>query len=326
MNELVSIIVPVYNVEKYIEKCVDSIIDQDYRPIEIILVDDGSTDQSGNICDRYKLNHNIIKVIHKNNGGLSDARNAGIDIALGEYICCIDSDDYIEEGFISYLMDLIHKYNAEMSICNISYVDQEVITNPIKSKKEFVSNSSEILERILDEIDVTESACAKMYKRELFKNVRYPVGRTEEDLATTYKLVGKCNKIAFGNSKSYFYVNRGDSITKREFSEANFNIIWAFNNMKEYIMAYYPELVESCNKRECSIYMRLLQKAVISNVNDKRIKEVRKKLQKKSIQCFGNSKARVSEKTRYILVAYFPKLYLIGYSVLKRIKIDMLKR
>lgn len=325
MKDLVSVIVPVYNVDKYLEKCVDSILCQDYKPIEILLVDDGSTDNSSAICDEYKKNYECVRVIHKKNGGLSDARNYGIDASNGTYICCIDSDDYIDVGYISYLMKLMQKYNAEMSICNISYVENGVITNPVKEKKEYDATPAQVLEKILDEVDLTDSACAKLYRSELFEDVRYPVGRTEEDLATTYKLVGKCKKIAFGNEKSYYYINRSDSITKRAFSEANYNILWAFEGMKKYVLENYPELEESCQKRECAVYMRLLQKAIENNVKDSRIKEARKKLCNLSVKCFRNNKANISEKIRYFLISHFPALYLCCYNCYKRMKITILK-
>ena len=326
MNDLVSVIIPVYNVEYYLAKCVDSVLEQDYRPLEIILIDDGSTDGSGQICDDYDNKYEEIKVIHKQNGGLSDARNYGIAASTGSYICCIDSDDYIDDGFITYLMSLIHKYNADMSICNISYVENDVITNPVKERKEYCANASQILEKILDEVEITESACAKMYKNELFEDVRYPIGRTEEDLATTYKLIGQCDKIAYGNDKSYYYINRSDSITKRKFSEANYNIIWAFDGMKKYVMERYPELRESCLKRECSVHMRLLQKATLNAIKDERITNARKNLRKLSVSCFRNPKANVSEKIRFFLVAYFPNIYLFCYKSYKKVKILYLKK
>lgn len=325
MNEMVSVVIPVYNVEKYLKKCIDSVISQDYKPLEIILVDDGSTDSSGIICDEYQMKYNSIKVIHKKNGGLSDARNYGIEASIGKYICCIDSDDYIDDGFISYLMSLIHKFNAEMSICNISYVENNLITNPVNGVKEYSASPSEVLGKILDEIDITESACAKMYKKELFDDVKYPVGRTEEDLATTYKLVGQCKTIAYGNKKSYYYINRSDSITKRAFSEANYNILWAFDGMKNYVMQRYPELKDSCSKRECSVHMRLLQKALICNVQDVRINQARKRLKRMSLKCLGNKKASIAEKARFFMISYLPKMYLLSYRRMKQRKLKSLK-
>ncbi len=326
MNDLVSVIIPIYNVENYLVKCVDSVLAQDYRPLEIILIDDGSTDGSGLICDDYDSKHEEIKVIHKKNGGLSEARNYGIEAATGSYICCIDSDDYIDDGFITYLMNLIQKYDSDMSICNINYVENEVITNPVKEHKEYCANASQILEKILDEVEITESACAKMYKRQLFEKVRYPVGRTEEDLATTYKLVGQCERIAYGNDKSYYYINRGNSITKRKFSEANYNILWAFTGMKGYVLEHYPELEESCLKRECSVYMRLLQKAALNGVYDDRISSTRKYLRRMAIKCMSNKKASKPEKIRFFLVAYFPRIYVFSYKCFKSIKIAKLKK
>ena len=124
-NLLVSVIVPIYNVEKYLRKCVDSILNQTYKNLEIILVDDGSPDNCGNICDEYALSDSRIRIIHKKNGGLSDARNAGLDIARGNYILFVDSDDYIDETMVEKLYEALEKEKAEMSLCSFVYVNDD---------------------------------------------------------------------------------------------------------------------------------------------------------------------------------------------------------
>lgn len=150
-DELISVIVPVYNVEKYIDKCIKSIISQDYTNLEIWLVDDGSTDSSGEVCDKYAESDQRIIVIHKDNGGLSDARNVALDRMQGKYVLFIDSDDYIEKNYISYLYMLLKDYQSDISICNFKYVNEkgQILNNPEDTGKIVQYSKEEALDKIL---------------------------------------------------------------------------------------------------------------------------------------------------------------------------------
>ena len=223
MNDLVSVIVPIYKVEFYLGKCVDSIINQTYSNLEIILVDDGSPDNCGKICDEYKQKDNRIKVIHKQNGGLSDARNAGIDIATGRYIVFIDSDDYINNKMIEYLYSGITNNNADVSVCGVKKVkDGEAqIFEEINHPDVIILKSNEDKTEFYFESNYEEFTVAwnKMYPAEYFKGIRYPKGKIHEDEFTTYKLLEKANRVAFIKDKLYYYVQRGDSIMGESFNE-----------------------------------------------------------------------------------------------------------
>ena len=216
VEELISIIVPVYNVEKYLEKCIESIINQNYRNIEIILVDDGSKDNSGNICDKYAEKDSRIKVIHKKNGGLSDARNSGLEVAKGKYVGFVDSDDFIAKDMYEYLFKLMKNNDACISVCNYEKKWENISKK--NEEKNFVKdydialNSSEALKYIVDDKILKSYACNKLYKIELFQDVRYPLGLNMEDIATTYKLIYNSNKIVIGNEIKYYYVQRKGSI------------------------------------------------------------------------------------------------------------------
>lgn len=217
MNDsLISVIVPVYKVEQYIDQCIKSLINQTYKNIEIILVDDGSPDNCGYICEDYAKKDNRIKVIHKKNGGLSDARNAGIQIANGEYIGFVDSDDYLDSSFFEYLMNLISKNNADIAECySVSFLDGNVPKPKYYSEMKILNAKQWITETNLgDFISCVE--WNKLYKRELFNNVEYPVGRHFEDEATTYKVIYKSKLIVRGRSELYFYRQRNDSITGQD--------------------------------------------------------------------------------------------------------------
>ena len=212
-NEKVSVIVPVYNVEKYLKRCLDSIIDQTYSNIEIILIDDGSTDNSGTICDRYTKNDKRIIVIHKENGGLSSARNAGIEIATGKYLCFIDSDDYIENDMIEYLYCGIKKYDVDIATCGFSNIystgRKECITIP---KEDIIYSKKDALDIHLLSGYIDDITCNKMFKKKLYENIRYPEGYLYEDMITTYKLINKANKVALRPNSKYNYCKRNDSI------------------------------------------------------------------------------------------------------------------
>ena len=225
---LISIIIPVYKVEKYLEKCIQSLINQTYENLQIILVDDGSPDNCGKICDEYAQKDHRIEVIHKSNGGLSDARNKGLEIAKGEYIGFIDSDDYIESDMYEVLYNLLKQYNADVSICNFYTVSQGkiAIKNAENGIKEY--NRIEILKEVLLDNNIQSYAWNKLYKKELFDEIKYPVGKKYEDIGTTFYLLEKCNKVVVTGKPEYYYINRQDSIV---------------NNVTETTITDYIELI-----------------------------------------------------------------------------------
>jgi len=217
-NKLISIIVPVYKVEPYLHRCVDSILNQTYKNMEIILVDDGSPDRCGEICDEYAKKDNRIKVIHKENGGLSEARNFGIDIAKGRYISFLDSDDWIHKKYISELYKLLIKTNADISACDFLRTKTEDVPKIEKGIIHEFTNI-EALEQFTDKFYVQMVVTwGKLYKRELFDHIRFPVGRLHEDEFTTYKLIYKAKKIVLTNSKMLYYWQRSDSIMRSGFN------------------------------------------------------------------------------------------------------------
>lgn len=215
MTDKISIIVPVYNVERYLNRCVDSIITQTYKNLEIILVDDGANDSSAKICDEYKQKDNRIIVIHKKNGGLSDARNAGIDAASGKYIGFVDSDDWIENKMYEDLYNIITKHNANIAICGFCRTANQ--NEKIEQKRELITEYTR--EQAIDELHKNKSiqdyAWNKLYERKLFKDIRYPVGKNMEDKGTTYKLFLITDKVVVTTNKYYYYFNRADSIINK---------------------------------------------------------------------------------------------------------------
>ena len=213
-NGLVSIIVPVYNVEKYVERCIKSVIMQSYKNIEIILVNDGSTDGSGAICDLYKEKDNRIKVIHKENGGLSDARNCGIRNSEGKYLAFIDSDDYIHSDYIKRMMEEAVEGGSDIVLCSYRkvYLDGSYADCGAFSLSTDGKDVQNYLYNEKYNPEIFDVAWNKLYKKELFSEIWYPVGRIHEDCGTTYRILYRAEKIMVIPDILYYYVIRDGSL------------------------------------------------------------------------------------------------------------------
>ena len=208
---MISIIVPVYNVEQYLRKCLDSIINQTYRDLEILIIDDGSTDGSGEICNEYAAFDHRLQVIHQNNKGLSEARNSGIDIATGDYILFVDGDDWIESNTVECLYQACLDHNAEVSCCGHykEFADRTTVHSLVTSKKEY--EGEEITVPAMKG-SFAHYAWEKLWKRSLFEEFRFPSGMQFEDVATTWKLFLRCNKVVCIPDVLFHYTYRKDSI------------------------------------------------------------------------------------------------------------------
>lgn len=211
--DLISVIVPVYNVEKYLDRCVKSIVNQTYKNLEIILVDDGSPDRCPAMCDAWAERDSRIKVIHKENGGLSDARNAGMEIASGTYIAFVDSDDWVAADYIGAMHRAIQDTGAEIAACDvvISYGDMEMGAVAKKSALR-VCDSEEAIGDILKGEGFRAVAWNKLYHKSLLENEQYPVGKYHEDEFFTYRILAKVEKLVYLDRKLYFYFQRPGSI------------------------------------------------------------------------------------------------------------------
>lgn len=212
-KDLISIIVPVYNTEPYLQRCVDSLLAQDYPDTEIILVDDGATDRSGQICDVYASAYENVNVIHKKNGGLSDARNEGMRIARGSYLSFVDSDDYVRPSFIRVLKDTLDRSACRISKCSMQEAYEIMETGTVKAGELVIYSAEEYLENI-DRMNAGFSVCNKLFARELFDGIMFPKGRLHEDVAVIYRLAAAAGRIAAVDQKLYCYCSNDDSITR----------------------------------------------------------------------------------------------------------------
>lgn len=215
----ISIIVPIYNVEKYINKCIESIINQTYTNLEIILVDDGSPDNCGKICDEYAKKDRRIKVIHKKNGGLSDARNKGINLATGDYIMYVDSDDYLELTACEELFDVITKTNSDIVCFNLvkknefgEIIDNNNIYSQENTKKIIKMTYKEAMIDNLYRKNIRYEAGSKIYINKIAKKIEFPINMLAEDYATFYKFLNQTNNIVFYDRCLYNYIQRAGSI------------------------------------------------------------------------------------------------------------------
>ena len=254
-NRMVSVIIPAYNVEQYVERCVYSVTKQTYRNLEIILVDDGSTDCTGIICDKLAKEDNRISVIHKTNGGLSDARNAGIDVSRGEYISFVDSDDYIASDMLEHMMNAMCETDISMVVVGFwkQSGDAREYCGP---NTERVVSSEEALKDIYIGHEIYPASWNKLYRRALFNNNRFAVGMINEDSEIITKLLMECNRVALVSKPLYIYMIREGSITQSSFSSKDYNGIKA-----------YRTAVNVCKKRKKSLlpYARYYETSRIYN-------------------------------------------------------------
>ena len=236
--ELITIIIPIYKVEKQLRKCIDSIVNQSYKNLEIILVDDGSPDDCPKICDEYAAKDSRIIVIHKENGGLSSARNAGIEIATGNYIAFVDSDDYIHENMYENMLKLLVNNGADVCICNYEYVDEYNnlfpihFTSPIKDE---ILNANQLFQKLEEPFSwYYITAWNKLYKKVILDKETFPVGKIHEDEFSIHHIIGKCNKIVCTSKKYYYYVQRNGSIMSQRNTNSELDKVEALLDRYKY--------------------------------------------------------------------------------------------
>ena len=242
-ENLISIVVPIYNVEKYLHRCVDSLLNQTYGNYEIILVDDGSTDDSLEICDEYRLKDKRVQVIHQDNGGLSRARNSGIKIAKGEYIAFVDSDDWVSEYYLETLINTARNTGADIVECEIMRTSG--VENSISGHSAvYISYSTvEALRLLIEDNVFHQYVWNKLYRRDLMADLYFPHGKTNEDEFWTYRIFANAQKIVKTNSVLYYYFQRNDSIMGTTYSVKRLDALEAKIQRMEYIEKHFPELM-----------------------------------------------------------------------------------
>lgn len=297
---IISIIVPVYKVEDYLERCIKSLINQTLKDIEIILVDDGSPDRSREICDKFKEIDNRIKVIHKNNGGLSDARNAGLEVASGEYIAFVDSDDWIDSDMMEVLHNLSQKYDADIVECSWREIYTDKIREETNNTEQIIEGNNIFALRSQLQWKYFKSVVwNKLYKKYLFNYIRFPKGRLHEDEFTTYKLFYFSKKLVYVDISKYNYdKTREESITAT-FKEKNLDIIDAMQERLEFFKKYnLTILMDEMYNMYFWILLDRLYQCYICGISTKRVHYIIDQNRKKY---FINMKLNISSEYKFEL-------------------------
>ena len=241
---MISIIVPVYKVEDYIHRCIDSLLTQTYMNTQIIRVDDGSPDMCGPICDEYAAADTRIQVIHKENGGLSDARNAGLLAAKGEYIAFVDSDDWVAPEYLERMYQALCEQDADICECSVQRTSGEVLAVKTADKSERVFGTEAALAELIQDGVFRQHVWNKLYKRSCLANITFPVGKTNEDEFWTYRVFGNAKKIARIDDVLYFYFQRSGSIMGSQYSLRRLDALEAKQERQRYIEENCPALAD----------------------------------------------------------------------------------
>ena len=258
---MISVIVPIYKVEKYLDKCVQSIINQTYTDLEIILVDDGSPDNCGKMCDEYAEKDERIKVIHKENGGLSDARNAGVEKATGDYVCFIDSDDFAELNMVEVLVSAIG--DCDVCTCGVynDFADKSVPQYEGEPQS-FDTDNVTAFKLMLEGKVVPATVCNKLIKTNIAKTVQFPKGRLYEDAFYQNNLMKKINKIHIETKPLYHYAHRNNSITTKPFKSKDMDVIYAYKDTEQ-LWKDEPELNKYIRFRILWAYFVVLDRILL---------------------------------------------------------------
>lgn len=244
MNEKISVIIPIYKVEKLLDQCISSVVNQTYTKLEIILVDDGSPDRCPEKCDEWEKKDSRIKVIHKKNGGLSDARNAGLQIATGSIIAFVDSDDWLDKAFYEKLLNEMLKNDCDIVSGGFYKIEDRLEREGLRQTKDtIILNNYEAMSELLNNHLIQQVVWNKLYRKEIIGDIQFEVGKFHEDEFWSYKIIGNATKIGIVDYKGYYYYQRTDSIMGRMFSEKRLDAIEAKVQRQEYLMKKYPELI-----------------------------------------------------------------------------------
>ncbi len=318
MNEIISVIIPVYKVEKYLNRCIVSVVGQTYKNIEIILVDDGSPDICPKICDEWKKMDKRIKVIHKENGGLSDARNVGLSVATGYYISFIDSDDWIDKTMYYQMLSFMKKYDADIIECAFKKTDKYISKIKQPEMKVYEFDSVTYQRKLFDSSEMASIASwNKIYRKELFNDLKFPKGRIHEDLYLTPKISLKCKKIVSLNQKYYYYYQSNNSITRSGFNKRRLDVLYSFEeNRNLYLKNNLNDLVEWC---DLSYSFHLIKNYNLSLIylDDKNIaKKIKRCFDARIKYYLKNSHVNYKQKILLLLFYINPKIYSILLKII----------
>lgn len=324
MNDLplISVIIPVYNVERYLNECLNSILVQTFNNIEIILVNDGSTDKTEEICDEFAKKDNRVHVFHKGNTGVASSRNIGVDLASGDFIIFVDGDDVADKEMIEVLYNNLKKYDADISICGLLNFDKKMPESILKNQETIVMNNIEAIESMFYQRYFDTGPVAKLYKSSIVKKNRFPDGKVFEDLYTVYKFLNDAKKVVFTPDIHYYYRQNEISLMHKDFENSILDELSAIDEIESFVNKENPELEASFLSRKFSSYCQVFG-WIPENDDNKEIIEIRKMIWKFIRSYRGemikNKKARRKNKIAALLSFggkhLFYRLLLLNKSV-----------
>ena len=318
---LISIIVPIYNVEAFLPQCIDSLLAQTHPNIEIILVDDGSPDRSGQICDRYAAAHANIRVIHKPNGGLSSARNAGIDAAKGAYIGFVDSDDFVSETMFRSLLEAAVLHNAQIVACGRYLTDEEgtVTAQAFTLDRPKFYPTKDAMREILVSGQLDVAAWDKLYLAEVFDGIRFPEGEINEDAAIIFNLLDRASGVVHIGAAMYYYRCRSGSITKSGYKPNKIQALEHAEQIQAFLADRYPELAPCCQQYLaytcCHQLSLLLKDPVAMNAYRNHYKQYIRHLDRNFVSLLTSPNIRKTWKIQSLLMVF--RLYRLVYTLLR---------
>lgn len=317
----ISIVVPVYNVADYLHYAIESLIKQTYQNFEIILVNDGSTDNSPILCEDYAKQYENIYVFHKENGGLSDARNYGVERASGEYIGFVDSDDYIHESMYEKLYEAIKKSGTEISECGVTRVYKNMLRPHYEGEDYFlILDKQEYLEEYLENRRLYGSAWCKLIQRDLAKKIKFPTGKIYEDAFYTLELLGNVNKFTIISGNYYYYYIRENSITTRPFSSKDMDYVEIMDRIRDYTLSNFPKYKDQLLVRLTYAYLSIFNQLIeLDNYKTKKeYKVLKNKLKDSYFKVLANKKAPKNLKLALVLLSINERLYKFILSKYKK--------
>jgi len=317
VGELITIIVPVYNVEQYLDRCIESIVNQTYSNLEIILVNDGSTDGSSEICSKYQKSDDRIIVINKNNSGLSSARNAGLNIAKGKYVGFVDGDDYISEVMYENLYGLIKQTKSNIAIGGrYRAYDNSCEIEQFRNYPSPVMTNVEALAALMSYRGFDMSVCDKIFERKLFDDIEFPLGKTCEDSFVTYKIFSRVNKVAYDKTPYYYYYQRQNSISRN--LNVNETVLEASYEQLQFISANYSTLSNEAYTSYIISSIAIYNEYIIRNKKWNDAKKYQKYALENIHYVINNKHITKTKKMQIVIFASSISLYKLLYKLIKK--------
>ena len=318
---LLSVVIPIFRVEKYLSKCVESVLAQTYPNLEIILVDDGSDDACPEICDQFEKNNKNVLAFHKQNGGLSDTRNYGIQKSKGSWVLFLDSDDYLDSDYIESLMSFLFKTQADMVIGGFTNEWEDgTIIRYMGCKSDQLYETKTAMKELCYGDNIAIFACAKIIRRNTAIKYPFPIGKLHEDVATTYKYLMDCSRIAVSSAKGYHYVNRKGSILTQNFRMDSCYALEAANELAGTIAERYPELEKAGNARIAIECNGLLHRAADSVLFPEVKKQVEACLHNRLFLIMLDSRIRFKIRCQLLLFKVNSNLYIRVYHHFRHVR------